>query len=217
MWSLRRNQIKMERVIITGKTIEEALSRGLAKLNTTEDMVEYKVLEEAQSGFLGLIGRKDAKIELIKRIDKKEKAKEFLEELIKEMELNLEVKVIKDNNDKDVVLNITGDDLAIIIGHRGKTLDSLQYLTNLAVNKGKEDYLRVILDAEGYRERRKETLENLALKMANKAKKTGRKVMLEPMPPQERKVIHAVLHNKSDINTYSVGKEPYRKVVIVKE
>lgn len=217
MWSLRRNRINMERVIITGKTIEEALSRGLAELNTTEDKVEYRVLEEAQSGFLGLIGRKDAKLELIKKVDKKEKAKEFLEELLAEMDLNLTVEIIQDNNEKDALLNIIGDDLAIIIGHRGKTLDSLQYLTNLAVNKGKEDYLRVALDAEGYRSRRKDTLKNLALKMAHKAQKTGRKVMLEPMPAQERKVIHAALHNKSDINTYSVGKEPYRKVVIVKQ
>lgn len=205
----------MERVIVTGKTVKEALNKGLKELNTVEDKVEYRVLEEAQSGFLGFIGRKDAKVEITKKIDKAEKSKVFIEEVIKEMNLNLNVEILKETLDKEVVLNITGKDLGIIIGHRGKTLDSLQYLSNLAINKGKEDYVRVVLDAEGYRERRKQTLENLALKMATKAKSSGRKVMLEPMPPQERKIIHSTLHNKSDINTYSVGKEPYRKVVIV--
>ncbi|TDX51771.1 RNA-binding cell elongation regulator Jag/EloR [Orenia marismortui] len=206
----------MERVIVAAKTVQEALEEGLKKLNTTKDRVSYKVLQEPRVGFLGFIGRKDAKLEIIKELDKKENAKVFLEQVLSQMNLNLKVDIVKENS-KEVVLNIDGDDLGIAIGHRGDTLDALEYISNLAVNKGKQDYLRVVLDANGYRKRRKKTLENLALKMSKKARRTGRKVMLDPMPPHERRIIHSALQNKVGVNTHSVGKDPYRKVVIVAE
>ncbi len=203
----------MDRVIVTGKTVKSALDKGLAKLKITEDEFDYKVIEEAKSGFFGLIGSRDAKVEVIKKSNKAEKASVFLENLLKEMDVEVEVEIIN-KDDQVVSLNLTGNDLGIVIGHRGDTLDALQYLTNLAINKGEEDYLKVLLDAEGYRERRRKTLENLALKMAKKSKDKGRKVMLEPMPAHERKVIHTVLQDVSNIKTYSIGKEPYRKVII---
>ncbi len=207
----------MERVIVTGRTVKEALNKALNKLETTEEYIEYKILEEAKNGFLGLFGKKDARLEVIKKPDKKEKALEFVDNLVEKMGLKLKVELLKEFKDRQVVINFTGEDLGIIIGHRGKTLDALQYLTNLAVNKGKADYLRIILDAEGYRHRREETLKSLAKKMANKARTTGHKVMLEPMPSYERRIIHSTLHDKSDIKTYSVGKDPYRKVIIITE
>ncbi|MCK8826840.1 protein jag [Natroniella acetigena] len=206
----------MERVIVTGETIQKALTKGVEKLGVGKKDVDYEVLEEAKSGFLGLFGKKDAKLEVIKRLNKTELAKNFLEEIIEQMELDLTIKVIdKDSTNKRITLDITGDELGIIIGYRGKTLNSLQYLTNLAVNKGNSEYVRIIVDAEGYRERREKTLEKLAFRMAKKAKKKRRRVMLDPMPAHERKVIHRALQNKSGISTYSEGEEPYRKVVIV--
>ncbi|WP_408955304.1 RNA-binding cell elongation regulator Jag/EloR [Natroniella sp. ANB-PHB2] len=208
----------MERVIVTGETIQKALTKGVEELGVSKNDVNYEVLEEAKSGFFGLFGKKDAKLEVIKKIDKAELAKEFLQEVIKQMDLELTITVVnKDSVNKTIVLDVTGDELGIIIGYRGKTLNSLQYLTNLAVNKGDSEYVRIVIDAEGYRERREKTLEKLALRMAKKAKKKKRKVLLDPMPAHERKVIHRVLQNKSGISTYSEGEEPYRKVVIVAE
>ncbi|MCK8816618.1 protein jag [Natroniella sulfidigena] len=206
----------MERVIATGETVQQALTKGVEKLGVSKEDVNYEVLEESKSGFLGLFGKRDAKVEVVKKIDKAELAKEFLEEVIGQMELNLMVKVVeKDLNNRKIILDITGDELGIIIGYRGKTLNSLQYLTNLAINKGDSEYVRVVVDAEGYRQRRKKTLEKLAFRMTKKAKKKKRKVILDPMPAHERKIIHSALQNKSGVSTYSEGKEPYRKVAIV--
>ncbi len=204
----------MRRVVVTGKNVEEALDNGIKKLNTVRDKVEYNVLAEAEKGFLGFFGGKKAEVEVIKKVDKIKQAKIFLEDLINNMNLYVKVE-IKKKTKNELIVNLTGDDLGIAIGRHGETLDSIQYLTNLAVNKGNQDYLRVILDADGYRNRRRKTLEKLAKKMAKKAKRKNRKVMLEPMPPHERRVIHTTLQNYEKISTYSEGQDPYRKVVIV--
>ncbi|GAB6137145.1 RNA-binding cell elongation regulator Jag/EloR [Halanaerobaculum tunisiense] len=208
----------MQRVIVTGENIEEALKEGLKKLDVSRDQVEYKVLKEPKSGFLGIFGKQIAKLEVKTEKSKVEKAFFFLEKLLTKMDLGFEVELAENRtSDNEVVFNISGDDLGIIIGHRGKTLDSLQYLTNLAVNKGENDYLRVILDAEGYRERRRNTLEQLAVKLADKAKNKGGQISLDPMPSHERKVIHKVIQNISNVSTYSKGQDPNRKVVIKAE
>ncbi|AGB42503.1 putative RNA-binding protein [Halobacteroides halobius DSM 5150] len=205
----------MQRVIVTGETIEEALDEGLEKLDAKRDEVNYDVLEEPKDGFLGIFGRQIAKLEVTKQKSKVEKALVFLEELLEEMDLGFEVELVENRvSDNEAIFNISGDDLGIIIGHRGNTLDSLQYLTNLAVNKGEKDYLHVALDAEGYRQRRKQTLKNLALKLAKKSKKEGRQITLDPMPPHERKIIHKSLQKVSGVATQSKGQDPNRKVVI---
>lgn len=206
----------MKRVIIKAKNVQKALAKGLEKLGVEEDRIDYRVLEEAKSGFLGIFGVKDAKVEIIKKEDKPKKALAFLSEVIEEMGLKIEVELMQnDSKAKEVLLNLSGDDLGIAIGHHGKTLDSLQYLSNLAINKGEQDYLRVVLDAQGYRERREKTLKHLALKMARKAKDKDRKVVLDPMPPHERRIIHAVLQDRAGVSTHSEGEDPYRKVVII--
>ncbi len=204
----------MRRVIVTGKNVEAALDNGIKKLNTVRDKVEYNVLAEAEKGFLGFFGGQKAKVEVIKKVDKIKQAKIFIEDLINNMNLYVKVE-IKKKTKNELIFNLTGDDLGIAIGRHGETLDSIQYLTNLAVNKGNQNYLRVMIDADGYRDRRKKTLEKLARKMAKKAKRKKRKVVLEPMPPHERRVIHTTLQNYSKISTYSEGQDPYRKVVIV--
>ncbi len=204
----------MRRVVATGKSVEEALDNGIKELNTVRDKVEYNVLAEAEKGFLGFFGGKKAEVEVIKKVDKVKQAKIFLEDLVNNMNLYVKVE-IKKKRKNELVINLTGDDLGIAIGRHGETLDSIQYLTNLAVNKGNQNYLRVVLDADGYRNRREKTLEKLARKMAKKAERKNRKVVLEPMPPHERRIIHTTLQNYQKISTYSEGQDPYRKVVIV--
>ncbi|WP_027339680.1 RNA-binding cell elongation regulator Jag/EloR [Halonatronum saccharophilum] len=205
----------MDRVIVTGNTVQEALDKGIKDLNTDKDNIEYNVIEKGKGGFLGLFGKKEAKVELIKKETKAEKSLKLLSKLIEEMDLDLQVELIEEKTTKNnLFLNIFGEDLGIIIGYRGKNLDALQYIMNLAINKGESNYLKIILDAQGYRNRRRSSLERLALRMCKKAKKTGRKVMLEPMPPHERRIIHSTLQGVSGVKTYSEGRDPYRKVII---
>ncbi|MGM0501532.1 MAG: RNA-binding cell elongation regulator Jag/EloR [Bacillota bacterium] len=208
----------MKRVIVSENTVDEALNKGLERLGTIKEKVEYEVLQEAEEGFLGVFGAQKARIKISNPETKTEHAELFLQRLLDNMSSDLEIEVIEqDKEAQKIVLNITGEDLGLVIGYRGKTLDALQYLTNLAINKGEEDYLQVVLDAEGYRDRRKKTLEKLAIKMFKKAKSKGTKVKLDPMPPHERKIIHTTLQRKSGVSTHSEGQEPYRKVVIVAE
>lgn len=200
----------------TGKNVDIAIEEALKKLGVTRDQVEIHVVDEGKAGFLGLIGSHDAIVEVTIKETKVDKAIDFLKKVTKTMDLSVEVQVVKDETDEEqITLNIIGQNLGILIGHRGSTLDSLQYLTSLVANKEEDDeYVRIILDAEGYRERRKNTLFQLARRLADKARTTGRKVVLEPMPPHERRIIHLALQEEKDIKTYSEGREPYRKVII---
>jgi len=199
-----------------GKNVEEAISLALEKLKLKREEAEIKVIEEGSKGLLGLIGGKNAVVEVKPKVDPIESGKEFLQSVFKAMPFNATVEVIdEETNEEQVLYNISSPDLGIIIGHRGETLDALQYLTSLVVNRKTPNYFRVLLDAEGYREKRKKTLERLASKLAKKAITTGRKVMLEPMPPHERRIIHMTLKGDDRVYTYSEGKEPYRRVMIV--
>ena len=144
----------------------------------------------------------------------KEDAQKFLTGVFKAMELQVEIKMEYKNEEGNLNIDFEGDDMGILIGKRGQTLDSLQYLTSLVVNKGRQGYIRVKLDTEDYRNRRKETLENLARSIAYKVRKTRRPVSLEPMNPYERRIIHSALQGNRFVETYSEGNEPYRHVVV---
>ncbi|UCZ53250.1 protein jag [Bacillus shivajii] len=202
----------MRKVTVSGKTVDEAVEVGLGKLEETKDNVEIKVIEEPQKGFFGLLGSKPAVVEVIVKPDPVKEALVFLRETIDKMGVTASVE--KEERKEGICLNITGADIGVLIGKRGQTLDSLQYLTNLVANKQSDQYLRIHLDAEGYRERRKEALETLAKRLANKALRTRREVRLEPMNAHERKIIHTTLQNVDGIKTFSDGEEPNRRIIV---
>ena len=204
----------MDFIEITGKTVEDAITNALIKLETTSDRIEYEVIEKGSTGFLGFIGKQDAVIKVRKKNSLLDDTYEFLNKLFNAM--NLEVTSTIDYDEDSRVMNIdfSGDEMGILIGQRGQTLDSLQYLISLVVNKESDSYIKVKVDTEDYRERRKQTLENLAKNLSYKVKRTRRPVTLEPMNPYERRIIHSALQNDRYVETHSEGDEPYRKVVI---
>lgn len=205
----------MESIKQEGKTVEAAVKKALEKLEITRDEAEIEVLEEGSKGIFGLIGSKNARVEVTVKKDPVKIGREFLEDIFATISLEVTVEVVNEKTDSEqAVYNLKSPDLGIVIGHRGETLDALQYLTSLVVNKQYKQYFRVLLDAEGYRDRRKETLKRLARKLARKCLKKGRKVVLEPMPPHERRIIHITLKNDSRVKSYSEGEEPFRKVMI---
>ncbi len=197
----------------TGKTIEDAIALALSELEVSMDRIDYEVLEAPSRGFLGFIGTKLAKVRVIvKPIDPMKVAQDFLEEIFSLMKL--EVKIEKITKEDNTIFNIRGNDLGILIGKHGQTLDALQYLTNLTANRDAEGKVRIVLDVEDYRQRRTDTLTRLASRLGDNVKRRGDKVVLEPMSSNERKIIHMALQNDQRIVTYSEGEEPYRKVVI---
>lgn len=206
----------MDFIEFSAKTVNDAITEACQKLSVTSDKLEYEVIEEGSSGFLG-IGSKAAVIKA--RIRKEEvtvdeKAKEFLNDLFAAMKLTVAIDVKYDDLSNNMNIDLAGDEMGVLIGKRGQTLDSLQYLTSLVVNKDTEDYIRVKVDTENYRQRRKETLENLAKNIAFKVKRTKRPVSLEPMNPYERRIIHSALQNDRYVVTHSEGEEPFRRVVV---
>ncbi|MDR1913048.1 MAG: protein jag [Clostridiales bacterium] len=201
----------MDSVERSGKTVEIATLDALKALRVDRDEAEITVLDAGAKGILGF-GSRPAKVLVTIKFDPEKKAKQFLREVTAAM--NLPLTVTTTLKDKQLLINLTGDDMGILIGKRGQTLDSLQYLVNLVVNKGKAPYISVTLDTENYRQRRKETLESLAVNLAKKVKQTHKNVVLEPMNPYERRIIHSVLQNNRFVTTYSEGDEPFRNVVI---
>lgn len=203
----------MKTIEMTGKNVEEALKNALAELKVTEDKVEYEVLDEGSKGLFNLIGSKPAKIKVKVKRDYLLEGKNYLREILNAMNVKAEIRMKETDNTINV--NLTGPDMGILIGYRGETLDSLQYLVSLVVNKGHEtEYKRVVIDTENYRKKREETLKRLALRVAEKVKATGRYVKLEPMNPYERRIIHSSLQEDKYVDTYSEGEEPYRRVVV---
>ena len=197
----------------TGKTVDDALTNALVELETTSDKVEYEVLEEGSSGILGLFS-KAAVIRVKKLDDIRETAVEFLNDVFKAMEMDVDIEIEYNEDENQMNIELSGDEMGMLIGKRGVTLDSLQYLVSLVINKKTEEYVKVKIDTENYRQRRKETLENLARNLAHKVKRIHKSVILEPMNPSERRVIHSTLQNDKYVETHSEGEEPYRKVVI---
>lgn len=204
----------MEYIEVTAKTVNDAITEACQKFVVTSDKLDYVVVEEGSSGFLG-IGAKPAVIKArVKCSSVPERAREFLDEVFHAMNMVVALDVKYDEENRNLVIDLSGDEMGILIGKRGQTLDSLQYLVGMVVNKGSEGYIRVKLDTENYRSRRKETLETLAKNIAYKVKRTKRAVSLEPMNPYERRIIHAALQNDKYVTTRSEGEEPFRHVVI---
>lgn len=232
----------MDWVEFTGKNVDDALTESLISLETTSDKVEWEVIEKESKGVLGLFSR-PARIRVrVKQEEVKEQvltmpqensedaimksdasnvlndniadvAKSFMKKVLDEMHISGEIRVeLKEGNQLDI--DIVGEDMGVLIGKRGQTLDSLQYLTSLVVNKESSVYVKVKLDTENYRERRKETLENLARNIAYKVKRSKHSVSLEPMNPYERRIIHSALQYDKFVDTHSEGEEPYRRVVV---
>ena len=221
----------------SAKTVEEAVKTALEELKADRDNVNIEVLEQPTKGIFGIIGNKHAKVRVSLKEEKapkivmetrkekketrvfdltleKEKARKFLRDVLESMDIKAEIRV-KDTNE-GLYINLSGPKMGIIIGRRGQTLDSLQYLVSLVVNRDKErdSFVKVILDTEDYRKKREETLQRLAKRLAERVQKTGAKVELEPMNPYERRIIHFTLQEFEDITTFSEGEEPYRKVII---
>ncbi len=203
----------MEFIEVSAKTVDEALTEASIKLGVPSSELEYEVIEKGSAGFLG-IGSKNAVIKAWKKFSAEGSVKDFLKSVFHAMDLAVEIIVKVNEEEKLIEVDLKGDDMGILIGKRGQTLDSLQYLTNLAVNKHSENYYKVKVDTEDYRKRRKDTLENLAKNIAYKVKRTKRAVALEPMNPFERRVIHSALQNDKFVTTHSEGEEPYRHVVV---
>ena len=229
----------MEYVEFTGKTVDDAITEACKNFTITSDRLEYEVVEKGTSGIFGFAAKPaiikarvfdpNAPKEEVKE-EKKEEAKEntessvtvsepvtadpkeFLEKVFNAM--NMKVSIDVETKEDEINIELSGDDMGVLIGNRGQTLDSLQYLTSIVVNKGRKEYIRVKIDTENYRLRRKETLENLAKNLAYKAKRTKNPVSLEPMNPYERRIIHSALQNDKYVTTHSEGEEPYRKVII---
>ena len=205
----------MNYVIKESKTVESALKEALDELEAVKDEVEVEILEEPSKGFLGLIGVKDAKIKVTLKHNPTKIATEFVEVLLENMEVDATFEVIEKGNVLDVKIeNVDPKRKGILIGKRGNTLDAVQYLISLAVNKDRDSYMKVLVDVGGYREKRKKTLERLAVRMGEKSIYQKKPIKLEPMNAYERKIIHSALQNNEKLTTYSEGNEPYRRVVI---
>lgn len=204
----------MEFIEVSAKTVNDAITEACQKLTVTSDKLEYEVIEEGSSGFLG-IGSKPAIIKARVKSSVEDTAKDFLRDVFDAMNLTVVVNVKYDEAESSMEIDLSGDEMGVLIGKRGQTLDSLQYLVSLVVNKNVENYIRVKVDTENYRQRRKETLENLAKNISYKVKRTKRPVSLEPMNPYERRIIHSALQNDKYVTTHSEGDEPFRHVVVV--
>jgi len=201
-------------VTASGQTVEQAVQSALEQLDTTRDQVEINVIDEGRKGFLSIFGSKPAIVRAFIVKNQIEETEKYIQEITKNMDVEVDITTTVKGNHVTFALN--GEKIALLIGKRGQTLNALQYLVQLALNKDGKQYYSVTLDAEGYRGRRKETLESLAVKMAEKAKRINKKVALEPMPAFERKIIHSVLQSRDDVSTYSDGVEPHRHIVIMK-
>ena len=202
----------MRSIESVGKTIDEAIQFGLEKLGKKKNEVEVKIIEIPTKGFLGFIGTKDAKVKITVVDNPEEDVKNFLKDLFRGMDLEVQIRI--DRKGDTLNVDLEGPNMGVVIGRRGQTLDAVQYLTNLVVNKGKEEYIKVFIDTENYRKKREETLIRLANKMARKVRKIEKTITLEPMNPYERRIIHSTLQGNPFVQTYSEGDEPFRKVAI---
>ncbi|MCR4943119.1 MAG: protein jag [Clostridium sp.] len=203
----------MKSIDMTGKNVDEALEKALHQLNATKDEVKVEIIDEGVKGFLNIIGSKPAKVRVTLKKNYVDEAKEFLKNVFDKM--NVKAEIFVEENDDNVYIELVGSNMGSIIGYRGETLDALQYLVSLVVNKNHDaKYKRIILDAEHYRSKREETLKRVAYKTADKVRKRRKAFKLEPMNPYERRIIHSALQDSNDIVTYSEGEEPRRRVVI---
>ena len=203
----------MKTIEMTGKTVDEALKNALNELKLTKEEVDIEIIDEGSKGIFNLIGNKPARIKITKKKSAIDEVEKFLTDVLKSMDIKAEINIKEEN---DIInVNLSGAKMGLVIGYRGETLDSLQYLLSLVVNKNHNNiYKKVVLDVENYRKRREETLIKVAQKVAYKVRKSKRPYKLEPMNPYERRIIHSTLQEFNDIITYSEGEEPYRRVVV---
>lgn len=204
--------MKVEAVEKVGRTVEEAVEQALVELGVDRDGAVVEILEEPSRGIFGILGGRPAKVRVSVKETPSLRARQLLAKIFEAMNVNADMEVVE--NGQELTINLSGNGLGVLIGRRGETLNALQYLINLCVNKNQLQKSKIILDVEGYRKRRVETLEKLALRLAEKAKRRGKNIVLEPMNPQERRIIHTTLQGRDDIYTYSEGEEPFRKIVI---
>ena len=203
----------MKSIEVEGKTVEEALNKALIELGKDRSMVDIEVLDPGSKGLFNVIGVKPAKIRVSSKYDYIEEAQVFIKNILNCMEIEADINIKEE--DDTIKINLSGDKMGVIIGYRGETLDSIQYLVSLVVNKTHElPHKKVILDTENYRSKREETLKGVAIKTANKVRKTSKVFKLEPMNPYERRIIHSTLQGHAFVNTYSEGEEPFRRVVV---
>ncbi|MEH7237918.1 RNA-binding cell elongation regulator Jag/EloR [Bacillus sp. JJ1562] len=202
----------MKQVTATGQTVDEAVESALAQLSTTRDRTEIQIIDEGKKGIFGIFGTKPAVVKVTVKIDPVEEAQKFLEKVVSTMGVSAKLDVTR--NGKNVIFQLSGEKMAVLIGKRGQTLNSLQYLTQLVANRFSDHYLNIMVDAENYRGRREETLVQLADRLADKVSRTKQDVKLEPMPSYERKVIHTALANHAKVKTSSSGSDPNRHIVI---
>jgi spoIIIJ-associated protein len=205
----------VKQVTATGQTVDEAIESALRKLETTRDRVQVDIIDEGKKGIFGVFGSKPAIVKVSIAVDKTKEGAEYLLQIAKKMGVDVTVNTIHKEN--EVTYELSGEKIALLIGKRGQTLNALQYLVHLVVNKNVDRHKTVIVDAEGYRERRKETLIQLAERLSQKAIREKRPVTLEPMPSYERKIIHTALQENDKVSTHSDGVEPNRKVIIKPE
>lgn len=196
-----------------GKTVDEAVKAALEELNCTIDDVEVRVIEEPSKALFGLIGGKPALVEVIKKEKPQEMVQRIIEEILAKMRVNYQIESVT-YQDQAVRINFTGEDMGLLIGRKGETLNALQFITGLIVNRKRDEKLHVVLDVEDYRLKREKSLEELAHKLADKVRYTHKNIVMRPMTAQERRVVHTTLQNEENISTYSTGNEPNRKVVI---
>lgn len=201
----------MKTIEKSGRSVDEAIAAALEELGVPSDRVKIEVLDEGKGGFLG-IGARPAAVRVSMKESRSERLENFLGDVCEAMEIGVRIEVRED--EEYVHVDVTGQEAGILIGHHGQTLDALQYLCNLAAARVEENGPRVLLDVEGYRKRRSETLTNLATRLAERVARTGEPAALEPMSAQERRVIHLALQNHADVATTSEGEEPFRRVVI---
>ena len=204
----------MEFIEVSGKTVDEALTNALLKLETTSDKVEYEVIDKGSNGILSIFNYKPAKIKVRKKYTIEDSINEFLDNMFNAMNMAVKVEIVIDTVECTMDIELSGEDMGLLIGKRGQTLDSIQYLVSLVANKEKEKYIRVKVDTENYRQRRKETLESLAKNISYKVKRSKRSVSLEPMNPYERRIIHSALQTDKFVSTKSEGEDPFRHIVI---
>jgi len=207
----------MDYIEVEARSVDEAINEALSKLKAGRDEVEVTVLEEGTKGFLGILGGKLARVRVEKKKPiqevKLERAIEFTSELLRHMDIS--ARVVGEASEEAIDLRIEGDDLGILIGRKGQTMESLQYLISLAVNRQDGEWMRINLDVGNYRSRREESLRALAYRAARRVQETGRRVALSAMSPAERRIVHQALNEYSGVTTQSEGQEPYRRVVIL--
>lgn len=196
-----------------GKSVDEAIKAALDELGCEIDDVIIEVLEEANKGILGIVGKRPAVVKVTLREKPEEEVRKILVDLLDKMKIDYKIDRVEWDKEK-VRINIVGKDMGLVIGRKGETLNALQYMTSLIVNKDREEKIRIVLDVEDYRRKKERSLEKLAIKLSDKVKSTQKNVVMRPMSPQERRIIHTVLQGDPQVTTYSTGDEPNRKVVI---